>query len=150
MTPITPMEKNIRCLIGVLAEHFASGSNCQDLRLKFQEITNRKPATFYNCLRIAKANGWIVSDGQIYTLNSDGSWRDAFKLRSIGEQLERHQFEHVLTQRTEQIDKLERANRRLAGSRKAIIAGEAAGAAIGALGVCGKTRKFHCLSRKAR
>jgi len=52
--------------------------------------------------------------------------------------LERHQFgslqfAHVLASRTERIEKLEAANRRLTGSRKAIVNGEAAGPAIGAL-----------------
>jgi hypothetical protein len=130
---ITPIERNTKQLIGVLAEFFPAGSNCQDLRLKFQEIAKRKHATFYTCLHFAKTNGWIVSDGRIYSLNSDGSWRDCFKPCPIGEQLERHQFEHILTQRTERIEKLEATNRRLTSSRKAIIAGEAAGAAIGAL-----------------
>ena len=130
---MTPIQKNTRLLIGALAEHFPSGSNCGDLRLKFQEIANRKHATFYSCLHLAKANGWVVTDGRIYLLNPNGCWRDCFKPYPIGEELERHQFEHVLTQRTERIEKLERVNRRLTSSRKAIIAGEAAGAAIGAL-----------------
>jgi hypothetical protein len=63
----------------------------------------------------------------------NGCWRDCFKPHPIGEQLERHQFEHVLTQRTERIEKLEAVNRRLTSSRKAIAAGEAASTAIGAL-----------------
>ena len=130
---MTPIEKNTKALIGVLAEHFPSGSNCGDLRLKWQEIANRKHATFYTCLHLAKIRRWIVTDGKIYSLNPDGCWRDCFKPYPIGEELERHQFEHVLTQRTERIEKLEAVNRRLTSSRKAIAAGEAAGAAIGAL-----------------
>jgi hypothetical protein len=130
---MTPIERNTRRLIGVLAEHFPVGSNCGDLRLKFQEIANRKHATFYTCLHFAKANGWVVTDGRIYLLNPNGCWRDCFKPYPIGEQLERHQFEHVLTQRTERIEKLEAVNRRLTSSRKAIAAGEAASTAIGAL-----------------
>ena len=119
-----PIEKNIRQLIGVLAEFFPAGSNCGDLRLKFREIANRKHATFYECLRLAKTRRWIVTDGRIYSLNPDGCWRDCFKPYPIGEELERHQFEHVLTQRAEKIERLEAANRRLTGSRKAIAAGE--------------------------
>lgn len=130
---MTPIERNTRRLIGVLAEHFPAGSNCGDLRLKFQEIANRKHATFYTCLHFAKANGWVVTDGRIYLLNPNGCWRDCFKPYPIGEELERHQFEHVLTQRTERIEKLEAKNRRLTSARKAIIAGEAASTAIGAL-----------------
>jgi|SRR6516165_9996301 hypothetical protein len=130
---MTPIEKNTRQLIGVLAEFFPSGSSCGDLREKFQKIADRGHATFYSCLQLAKANCWIVSDGRIYSLNSNGSWRDSLKPPLIGEELERHQFEHVLTSRTEQIKKLEATNRRLTSSRKAIAAGEAAGPAIGAL-----------------
>src|SRR5262249_52373066 len=78
-----------------------------------------------------------VADRSIktYTLNPDGCWRPP----PIGEEVrappvwERHQFEHVLASRAEQIEKLEAANKRLTGSRKAIAAGEAAGPAIGAL-----------------
>ena len=78
---MTPIEKNARRLVGVLAEFFPAGSNCEDLRLKFQHITNRKHATFYAALRHAKANHWIVADGKTsarlttYTLNPDGCWR---------------------------------------------------------------------------
>jgi hypothetical protein len=126
---MTPIEKNTRQLIGVLAEFFPSGSSCGDLREKFQKIADRGHATFYSCLHLAKANGWIVADGRIYSLNPDGCWRPP----PIGEGLERHQFEHVLSLRTERIEKLEAANRRLTDSQKAIAAGEAASTAIGAL-----------------
>jgi hypothetical protein len=126
---MSPLEKNARRLVGVLAEFFPAGSDCEDLRLKFQKIANRKHATFYSCLRFAKANRWIVADGKTYTLNPNGCWRPP----PIGAELERHQFEHVLTMRAERIEKLEAANRRLSGSRKAIAAGAAAGTAIGAL-----------------
>jgi hypothetical protein len=133
---MSPIEKNARRLVGVLAEFFPAGSNCEDLRLKFQQIANRKHATFYKCLRFAKTKRWIVADQEIcgsvnttYTLNPDGCWRPP----PIGEGIERHQFEHVLEMRAERIEKLEATNRRLTDSRKAIAAGEAAGSAIGAL-----------------
>jgi hypothetical protein len=48
-------------------------------------------------------------------------------------ELERHQFEHVLTSRAERIERLEAVNQRLRDSRKAIAAGEAAGPVIGTL-----------------
>ena len=51
----------------------------------------------------------------------------------IGAEIERHQFEHVLTMRAERIEKLEARNRRLTDWQKAVAAGEAAGPAIGAL-----------------
>src|SRR6516164_2928389 len=66
---------------------------------------------------------------ETYTLNPNGCWRPP----PIGEELERHQFEHVLEMRAERIEKLEAARRRMTDSRKAIAAGEAAGPAIGAL-----------------
>jgi len=131
---MSPMEKNARRLVGVLAEFFPTGSSCEDLRLKFEKIANRKHATFYACLHFARAKRWIVADDdeknyKTYTLNPDGCWRPP----PIGEGIERHQFEHVLTMRAERIEKLEATNRRLTDSRKAIAAGEAAGPAIGAL-----------------
>jgi hypothetical protein len=94
---------------------------------------------FFNCprwcLRFAKDNRWIVADGKTYILNPDGCWRTPPIRGEIGAPpvWKRHQFEHVLASRTERIEKLEAANRRLTGSRKAIAAGEAAGPAISAL-----------------
>jgi len=129
MTAKSPTEANVRRLVGVLAEFFPNGADSGDLRLKFQKIAHRSHATFYNCLASAKAKGWVVSDGRTYRLAADGSWRTS----PIGEELERHQLAHVLEMRDERIEKLERANKRLKGSRRAIAAGEAAGPAIGAL-----------------
>jgi hypothetical protein len=134
---MSPKEKNARTLVGVLAEHFPAGSSCGDLRLKFQQIANLKHASFYACLAFAKKRGWIVTDGPpitgscatIYSLNPDGCWRPP----PIGEGIERHQFEHVLTMRAERIEKLETRNRQLHAARKAIAAGEAAGPAISTL-----------------
>ena len=127
---MSPMEKNARRLVGVLAEFFPAGSSCEDLRLKFERIANRKHATFYACLHFARAKRWIVADDEeknykTYQLNADGCWRPP----PIGEGIERHQFAHILEMRAERIEKLERLN----DSRKAIAAGEAAGPAIGAL-----------------
>jgi hypothetical protein len=132
---MTPIETNTRRLVGVLAEFFPAGSDREDLRLKFEKIANRKHATFYSCLRFAKDNRWIVADGKTYILNPDGCWRTPPIRGGIGAPpvWKRHQFEHVLASRTERIEKLEAANRRLTGSRKAIAAGEAAGPAISAL-----------------
>jgi hypothetical protein len=118
-----------------MAEHFPVGSNCADLRQKFQEVANRKAATFYAALDFCKSRGWIVSDGatrgsvnKIYSLNPDGSWRPP----PIGADIERHQFEHVLEMREARIEKLEAVNRRLTDARKAVVAGEN-GPAIGTL-----------------
>jgi hypothetical protein len=57
-----PIEKNARRLVGVLAEFFPIGSGCEDLRLKFQQIANRKHATFYACLHFARAKQEATSD----------------------------------------------------------------------------------------
>jgi hypothetical protein len=132
---MSPIEKIARRLVGVLAEFFPAGSDCEDLRLKFQKIANRKHATFYSCLRFAKANRWIVADGKIYTLNPDGCWRTPPVGDGVGAPpvWERHQFEHVLASRADRIARLEAVNRKLRDSRKAIAAGEAAGTAIGTL-----------------
>src|SRR5262249_26399080 len=132
---MSPIEKNARRLVGVLAEFFPAGADCEDLRLKFQKIANRKHATFYSCLRFAKDNRWIVADGKTYKLNPDGCWRTPPIREGSGASRvwEPDQFEHVLEMRAERIDKLERANKRLKGSRRAIAAGEAAGPAIGVL-----------------
>jgi hypothetical protein len=42
-----------------------------------------------------------------------------------------HEFEHVLEMRAERIEQLEKRNRQLNASRKAIAAGQAAGTVIG-------------------
>jgi hypothetical protein len=131
---MSPIEKNARRLVGVLAEFFPAGSNCEDLRLKFQQIANRKHATFYACLHFARAKRWIVADDEAknyktYTLNPDGCWRPP----PIGADIERHQFEQVLEMRAERIEQLEKRNRQLHASRKAVAAGEAAGPVISTL-----------------
>jgi hypothetical protein len=114
---------------------FPAGACCQDLRVRFQQVANCGNASFYSYLAYAKQQSWIVADGKtrrhstIYSLNPDGSWRPP----PIGEGIERHQFEHILTMRTERIEQLEAINRRLTDSCKAIAAGEAAGTAVSAL-----------------
>ena len=109
------------------------------MRLKFQQIANRKHSTFYACLHFARAKRWIVADDEAnnyktYTLNPDGCWRPPPVGAEIGvPPVWPHEFEHVLEMRAERIEKLEKRNRQLHASRKAIAAGEAAGPAIGAL-----------------
>jgi hypothetical protein len=133
------MEQNARRLVGVLAEFFPAGSNCEDLRLKFQQIANRKHSTFYSSLHFARAKRWIVADDEeknykTYTLNPDGCWRPPPIGAEIGvPPVWPHEFEHVLASKAERIEKLEKRNRQLHASRKAIAAGEAAGPAISTL-----------------
>jgi hypothetical protein len=136
MSSKSPTEANVCRLVGVLAEFFPAGADSGDLRLKFQKIAHRSHATFYGCLRVAKDRRWIVADGKTYLLNPDGCWRMPLAGEGGGAPpvvWERDQFEHVLASRAERIDRLEAANRRLTGSRRAIAAGEAAGPAIAAL-----------------
>jgi hypothetical protein len=88
-------------------------------------VTSLGNATFYNALKYAKERRWVIGGGrdQPYTLDPDGAWKEAFRTPSIGGSLEKE----------ERVEKLEKANKRLTGSRKAIAAGEVAGTAIGAL-----------------
>ena len=134
MTERTPSEKTIRLLIGVLAE-FRAGADCQDLRLRFQQIADRKASTFYACLHLARANGWVVQDADgIYSLSLNGNWQDVLKPPPIEEELGvSPALKYALTMRSERIEKLESINRRLTSSRKAIAAGNSAAPAIAAL-----------------
>jgi hypothetical protein len=105
---VAPIAQNARQVIRALAE-FPDGCTCQDLRLKFQEIANRKHATFYFALRHAKQQGWVVADGEIYNLNPDNSWKTPTP--SIGEQLEHSRrngdrLEFLASSREEQIAEL--------------------------------------------
>jgi hypothetical protein len=133
---MSPIEANARKLVGVLAEFFPNGGSSEDLRTRFQILANRKHATYYSCLHFAKTHGWILTDGKILTLSPDGSWRKPIEpppRAEIGEELERHQLDHVLAMRAEHIKKLEATTKRLTNMRKAVAAGEAAGPAISTL-----------------
>jgi len=85
---MTPIEKNARRLVGVLAKHFAAGATCEDLRKRFEKDTSLNRQSFYNALKYVKEQHWFVGGGsrQLYSLNPDGSWKEPPK--SIGEQLE--------------------------------------------------------------
>jgi hypothetical protein len=109
MVGIPLSEPNARRLIGVLSE-FRDGTTCEELRRKFQEITNRKGATFYDALSFAKAKGWIVADGKIYVLNPDGCWKEPPP--SVEEQSERSRrntdrLEHLANSRAQRIEQLQ-------------------------------------------
>jgi hypothetical protein len=132
--PLAPIEKNARRLINIMAQ-YSNGATCEDLNREFQRVTKLQRQSFYDALNFAKKQGWIVGGGQRreYTLNSDGSWREALKPLSVGEPLEKYQLEHLLSLQTERVELLEAANRRLIGSRRTIANGQAAGTAIEAL-----------------
>jgi hypothetical protein len=128
------LEKNSRKLIGVLCEFYPGGVGCEELRRKFEKIAHRGHATYYQVLRFCKDKRWIISDGRTYRLNPDNSWRTPLAREDVGvPPVWGPQFQHVLEMRAQRIDNLERANKRLTSSRKAIAAGEVAGPAIAAL-----------------
>jgi hypothetical protein len=67
-------------------------------------------------------------------MNPHGCWRPPPIGAEIGvPPVWPHEFEHVLEMRAERIEKLEKRNRQLHASRKAIAAGQAAGTVIGSL-----------------
>src|SRR3974377_2290903 len=88
---MTPIEKNARWLVGVMAKHFRNGATSEDLRRQFEKDTTLVRQSYYNALHLVKERGWFVGGGRdrLYHLNSDGSWKEPPK--SIGEQLEKEQ-----------------------------------------------------------
>jgi hypothetical protein len=137
--PTSSAEKNSKKLVRVLVECSPFGVLCEDLRRIYEDKTGLKNASFYSALNFAKKQFWVTGGGlnQPYVLNSDGSWKEALRPPSVGEEVregpDKDQLECVVELQTERIEKLEAKNRRLIGSRKAIAAGAAAGTAIGAL-----------------
>jgi hypothetical protein len=131
---VDPVERNARRLINILAQH-SSGLRCEELNGEFQRITKLRRQSYYDCLAFAKKERWVLGGGQRqeYFLNPDGSWRSALKPLSVGEPLEKYQLEHLLSLQTEKVEMLETANRRLAGSRKAIAASADAGSTVATL-----------------
>jgi hypothetical protein len=136
---MTPIEKNARRLVGVLAEYFPLGAICEDLRRRFEDETTLKNATFYAALRWAKEHQWIVGGGmnQPYLLEANGNWKEALRPPSdrenLGDGPDKDRVASVIDIQAERIEKLKTRNRWLIGSRKAIAAGAAAGTAIGTL-----------------
>src|SRR5262249_55611091 len=109
---MTPIEKNARRLVGVLAQHFPAGATCEDLRRQFEKDTSLARQSFYNALLYVKTQGWIVGGGkdrrdqyQLYTLNADASWKEP--VASIGEGLEKDRLEYLVNSQTKQIEKLQ-------------------------------------------
>jgi hypothetical protein len=111
------LERNARTLVSIIAKTFPTGARCSELLLEFQNLTRRERQTFFNCFAFAKTRGWIVADGGIHTLNADGCWREAINPRpdrsKIGDEVDRSQFQHVLDQQVERIEKLEFENQQL-------------------------------------
>jgi hypothetical protein len=107
---IPPIAKNGRLLVGVLAEHFPDGGTCEDLRRRFEKETAFGWQTFYDALRYAKEQQWVVADGRIYKLDPAGAWKPP--VPSVGEQLEAARRENdrldfVAESRLERIDQLQ-------------------------------------------
>src|SRR5262249_6336644 len=109
---MSPIEKNARCLVGVLARHFPGGATCEDLRRQFEKDTSLAQQSFYNTLSYAKQQHWIVGGGrdrrdqyQLYSLNPDGSWKEP--VTSIGEGLEKDRLEYLADLQAVQIEDLQ-------------------------------------------
>jgi hypothetical protein len=106
---ITPLERNGRRLIGVLAEYFPAGTTCEDLRRRFEKETCLSRQSFYDALKFVKGQGWLVADEKIYNLDPAGSWKPPTP--SIGEQLdtarrENDRLDHVAALRAERLEEL--------------------------------------------
>jgi hypothetical protein len=109
---MSPIEKNARCLVGVLAQHFPGGATCEDLRRQFEKDTSLARQSFYNSLSYAKEQHWIVGGGrdrrdqyQLYALNADASWKEP--VTSIGEGLEKDRLEYLADSQAVQIQELQ-------------------------------------------
>jgi hypothetical protein len=110
---ITPLEKNARRLIGVVAEHFPIGGTSEDLRIRFEKETFLARQSFYDALRYAKGQSWLVGGGgkdRLYVLNPDNSWKEP--LPSIGEKQDcvlrdNNRLGYLLDSREEQIEELQ-------------------------------------------
>jgi hypothetical protein len=108
---MTPIEKNARTLVGVLV-HFPAGATCEDLRKQFEQDTSLNRQSFYNALRYVKERGWFVGGGsrsQLYTLNSDNSWKEP-PPKSVGERLgemDKDQLEYLAGSQAVQIEDLQ-------------------------------------------
>jgi hypothetical protein len=124
--------RNARKLVQVVVEHFAFGATALDLRLRYEDETGLRNASFFNALRLAKENQWLIGGGrgQLYELNSNGAWKEALKLL---EGLEKDRLEVIVDLQAGRIERLEAKNRKLVGSRKAIDAGETAGSTVATL-----------------
>jgi hypothetical protein len=108
---MSPIEKNARRLVGVLV-HFPAGATWEDLRKQFEKDTSLNRQSFYNALRYVKEQHWFVGGGsrsQLYTLNSDNSWKEP-PPKSIGERLgemDKDQLEHLAGSQAVQIEDLQ-------------------------------------------
>jgi hypothetical protein len=124
----TPIERNARKLVDVLARYFPEGVTTEDLRRQYEMDTGLKRQTFYYAFGDAKQRNWIVGggdQGKLNILNPNGSWKKP-PLTSTGEVLDRDRLEHVVSLQTAQIEELQGENQRLldgiAGDNVAISA----------------------------
>jgi hypothetical protein len=126
-------EKNARRLVNVLAL-FSTGASCEELHSKFGKITSLGNATFYYALKHAKERQWIIGGGGVgreYVLNPNGCWRPPGTPPPVERPVE--QVEHLLSLEMQRTEKLQAANKRLSGSRKAIANGMGSSTAVEAL-----------------
>jgi hypothetical protein len=84
---MSPLEKNGRRIIGILAKSPGGTATPQELRLGFEKSAHLRKQSFYNALNFIKERQWVLKDGKYYFLNPDDSWREPEV--SIGTKLER-------------------------------------------------------------
>jgi hypothetical protein len=112
---VTPLERNARTLVDVFARCFPDGVTCEDLRRQFEIDTGFKRQTFYNAFAYAKERLWVVgggANGAYCTLNPDGCWKKPPR-SSVGDVLEQHRLEHIVSSQTTRIDELQGEVQRL-------------------------------------
>ena len=122
----TPIERNARKLVDVLARYFPEGVTTEDLRRQYELETGFGRQTFYNALSYAKERQWIVGggdQGKLNCLSPNGSWKPPAP-RQLEWPVE--QLKHVVSLQMAQIEELQGENRRLldgiAGENVAISA----------------------------
>jgi hypothetical protein len=132
---VDPTERNAKKLIRIFVEHFALGATATDLRLRYEELTSLRNASFFNALRRCKENGWLIGGGrhQEYLLNSSGAWKAALRPPFLEDGQERDQLVRAMELQEEKIARLESRNRQLRSAKRAVVAGETAGTTVATL-----------------
>jgi hypothetical protein len=105
-------ETNARRLVAVLLQHFPIGGTSEDLRKQFEIATGLVNQSFYNALKHAKQQKWLIGGGrgQPYCLSPDGSWKEP-DIASIGESIgvsrDKSELEYLVGTQTRQIGELQ-------------------------------------------
>ena len=102
-------EINARRLVRILVQHFPLGGTSEDLRKQFEIDYHLVNQSFYNALKYAKTQGWLVGGGrgQPYNLSLNGGWKDP-DIASIGESIgvsrDKGELEYLVGTQAQQID----------------------------------------------